>query len=78
MVDSSFRHAAAVTKSDTADLPAASDWLSFSNTGAQTLKITTLGGEEVTITLPSGMYPIRATKVWSTGTSVTNIVEYWN
>jgi hypothetical protein len=27
--------------------------------------------------LPSGMWPIRATRVWSTGTSVTSIVCYW-
>jgi hypothetical protein len=31
----------------------------------------------VSIILPSGMWPIRATRVWSTGTTVTSIVCYW-
>jgi hypothetical protein len=71
-------HAALVTASDTVDLPAGSSSLSFSNTGSQTLHITTLGGEDITITgLASGMWPIRAKRVWSTGTTVTNIVAYW-
>jgi hypothetical protein len=71
-------HAAPVTPSDSANLPAGTDYLSFVNTGGtQTLQITTLGGEVVSILLPSGMWPIRATRVWSTGTSVTSIVCYW-
>lgn len=71
-------HATAVAPSDTQSLPAGSMWLSFVNTGAQTLQITTVGGEVVAgIILPSGMWPIRAQRVWNTGTSVTNIVAYW-
>lgn len=70
-------HAAAVTPSDTLPLTAASTWLSFANSGTQTLKITTVSGEVISITLPSGMYPLRASQVWSTGTTVTNIVGYW-
>lgn len=71
-------HAAVIAPSDTVDLGAATLWLSFTNSGAQTLKINTVGGETVTITgLPSGMYPLRATRVWSTGTTVTNIAGYW-
>lgn len=69
-------HAAAVTPSDTVNI-AASEWLSFANTGTQTLSITTIGGERVSILLPSGMWRIRASRVWSTGTSVTAIVAYW-
>ena len=71
-------HAAPVTPSDTQNLPNGSDYLSFVNSGSQTLKITTLGGEVVSgIVLPSGMYPIRATQVWATGTTVTSVFTYW-
>jgi hypothetical protein len=70
-------HAATVTPSDSANLPAGSDYLSFANSGTQTLHITTLGGEDVSILLPAGMWPIRAKQVWSTGTTVTSIVCYW-
>jgi hypothetical protein len=72
-------NAAAVTPSDTAALPCGSAWLSFVNAGSQTLQITTVGGQIVSgIALPSGMWPIRAAKVWQTGTTVTNIVAYWD
>jgi hypothetical protein len=71
-------HAILVTASDTVNLPCGSSYLSFTNSGAQTIHLTTEGGEDITITgLPTGMYPIRATRVWSTGTNVTNIVAYW-
>lgn len=72
-------HAQAVVPSDTDALRVPSTHLSFANTGAQTLLIDTVGGEiGVSITLPSGMWPICATKVYATGTTVTDIVEYWN
>lgn len=72
-------HAAAVTPSDSANLSIPAAWLSFTNSGTQTLKIDTVGGEVgVTITLPSGMYRIPAKKVYATGTTVTNIVQYWD
>jgi hypothetical protein len=70
-------HALAVTPSDTLDLGQITQYLSFANTGAQTLHITTVAGEDVSILLPAGMWPIRARRVWSTGTSVTSIVAYW-
>jgi hypothetical protein len=72
-------HAAPVTPSDTVNLACASLWLSFTNSGAQTLTITTLGGETLTITglATAILHPIRANRVWSTGTTVTNIVAYW-
>jgi len=72
-------HAINVTPSDTAQLPSASLWLSFTNSGAQTITITTLGGETLTLTglATAVLHPIRARQVWSNGTSVTNIVAYW-
>jgi hypothetical protein len=82
-------HAVSVTPSDpgsdpdTGVLPAGSDWLSFTNyTTPVAMRITTLGGEVVSILLPSGMWPIRAKRVWATGTTtgangIQNIVCYW-
>ncbi|RQZ08904.1 hypothetical protein DF105_00955 [Burkholderia stagnalis] len=70
-------HAQAVTPSDSTPVPATA-YLSFTNSGTQVLVIDTVGGEQnVSITLPSGMYPIRATKIHAAST-VTNIVAYWD
>jgi hypothetical protein len=71
-------HAAAVTVpgSGKVAIPGTS-WLSFANSGSQILVIDAVGGEQqVSITLPSGMWPIRAAAVYST-TTVTAIVAYW-
>ena len=74
-----MQHAVNVTPSDTQALPAGTDFISFANSGSQTLTITTVGGEQrVSIVLPSGMWPIRASQVWATGTTVTSIVAYWH
>lgn len=70
-------HAEAISPSDTAPLGAATEWIAFVNSGTQTLTVTMIGGETVAITLPSGMYAIRATQVWQTGTTVTAIVGFW-
>jgi hypothetical protein len=71
-------HAAAITPSDTADLAATTDFISFVNSGAQTLQVTTFSGETLAIgALPSGQYRMRVRRVWSTGTTVTSIVGYW-
>jgi len=69
--------AAAVTTSDTVDLPIASKRL-FVGTGG-TLKIDTVKGTTVTYAnVPSGSYVnVRAARVWATGTSASDIVaEY--
>ena len=71
-------HAQAVAPSDSSNLHNPSQWLSFVNSGTQTLTIDTPGGETgVSILLPSGMWPISASKVYATGTTVTSIVSYW-
>ncbi len=70
-------HALAVVPSDSVDIGHVTNYLSFVNSGTQTLRITTMGGEDVSILLPSGMWPIRAARVWSTGTTVTSIMAYW-
>lgn len=73
-------HAANVTPSDTQNLPAGTDYVSFINSGTQTIQITTLGGEIIALSgLASGaLHPIRATRVWATNTTVTNVVVYWH
>jgi hypothetical protein len=60
----------------TGTLPTASTWLSFVNGGSGSLTITTLGGESVTLSLPSGMYPIRAAAI--TANTMTNLVAWWS
>ena len=72
-------HAQVVVPSDTEPLRVPSTHLSFVNTGTQTITIDTIGGEAgIAIALPSGMYPLCASKVYATGTTVTDIVQYWD
>lgn len=77
------KHAQAVTPSDTLGLRFPSSFLSWANaTGSVstgTVYVDTVGGEvNVAITLPQGMYPICVTKVYSTNTTATDIVAYWD
>lgn len=68
-----------VTPSDSTDLAHVTRGISFATAGA--LKITTLRG--TTIIIPSGalaagiIHPIRATRIWSTGTTAATIVAWW-
>ncbi len=69
--------AAAVTPSDTANLP--TDCKRLWVGGAGNVKLTTVGGSTVTYTaVPAGTYlQVRAQQVFATGTTATNIVaEY--
>jgi hypothetical protein len=71
-------HAQIITPSDSAGLGYATEFISFTNSGVQTLKVDTVGGEVgVSLILPTGQYRMRVTKVYATGTNVTNIVGYW-
>lgn len=36
-----------------------------------TVKVTTVDGTDLTLTLPIGLYPTRVKQLWSTGTSFT-------
>jgi hypothetical protein len=77
-----LKHARGVTPSDINPLPHPSTHLSFgSGSGAisgGTLVIDSVGGEIATsISLPAGLWPICATKVYATNTTATNIVAYW-
>jgi hypothetical protein len=70
-------NAAAVTPSDTANLPTSSKRLWVGTAG--NVKVTTVGGSTVTYdNVPSGAYlQVRAQQVFATGTTASNIVaEY--
>lgn len=69
-------HAAAVTPDDATDLTTAPRAL-FLGAGGD-VKVTMVGGETVTFTnAPQGYNPLRVTRVWSTGTTATNITAVW-
>jgi hypothetical protein len=78
-IDGDITHLALVTTDDVNDLAFVSRAIYI--TVAGTLKVTTLGGE--TITIPSGAlavgapHPIRATRIWATGTTATGIMVGW-
>lgn len=67
-------HAAAITPNDGADLANTTRGIYVGGSG--NLKVTMVGGEQVTFTgLAAGIiHPIRAARVWSTGTTATSIV----
>lgn len=78
--------AAAVTPSNTVDIPSVSTQDGSGNNGCVlyvgtggTLKVTTIGGDEVTFTgIVSGTFvPVQVLRVWATGTSAQNIVALW-
>jgi hypothetical protein len=75
--------AAAVTPSNTANIPAVTGGTNngcvlYVGAGG-TLKVTTIGGDEVTfVGVPAGTFiPVHVVKVWATGTSATSIVALW-
>lgn len=69
-------HAASVTPSDDTDLASAARAL-YVGTGGD-VKLSTIHGESVTFSnVPVGILPIRATRVYSTGTTATDIVALW-
>ena len=73
-LESPGEHAIAVTPNDSVDLTYVTRGIYVGGTG--TLKVTMLGGEAVTFTgLAAGViHPIRASRIWSTGTSATTIL----
>lgn len=64
---------AAVIPSDTADLAEVSRAINVAESG--TMHITTIDGTTATIFVVAGIaFPIRATRIWSTNTTATNII----
>jgi len=69
-------HAASVTPSDSVDLSNVSRWVIIGTAGA--LKVTTKGGDTVTMgNVPAGFLPIQVTRIWSTGTTASNLTVLW-
>ncbi len=68
-------HAAAVTPADDADLTPTAKCLLIATGGD--IKITTEGGDEVTLTVPAGYLLVKVTRVWATGTTATGITAIW-
>jgi len=78
--------AAAVTPSDTVDIPSVSTQAGTGNNGCVLyvgvggdVKVTTAGGDTVVfVGLLAGMFlPVQVLKVWATNTTATDIVALW-
>lgn len=72
-----FDHAKEITPSDTADLSTVASFLMSSTGTGGNFRVTTVGGETVTIYSFNGNLPLRCTRVWATGTTVAGIVALW-
>jgi len=69
-------HAASVTPSDTEDLTTPARGLYVGTPGD--VKVITIHGETVTFpNVPVGILPVRATRVYDTDTTATDIVALW-
>jgi hypothetical protein len=78
--------AATVTPSNSADIPSVSTQDGSGNIGcvlyiggAGNIRVTTAGGDDVTFNgvLAGTFFPVQVVKVWSTGTTATNIIALW-
>lgn len=76
-LDSPAENAAAVTPNDGADLTTATRYVYIGGAGA--MKVDMVGGQTVTFTglLAGNVYRLRVTRIYATGTTVTNIVALW-
>ncbi|MEL6959404.1 MAG: hypothetical protein AAGL89_10680 [Pseudomonadota bacterium] len=62
-----------VSPDDGVDLPEVSRAINVATTGA--VRITTVGGTTATIYVAAGMaFPVRAKRIWQTGTDATGVV----
>jgi hypothetical protein len=69
----------AVTTSDTVDLSTLSTGLWIGGAGSGNLTVTMANGSKLAFAgIAAGtLLPIRVSRVWATGTDVTNIVALW-
>ena len=72
--ESPIEFAVAITPDDATDIATVSRAIYVGVSG--NVKVTLLGGEDITfVSLAAGVFhPIRATRIWSTGTTATSIV----
>lgn len=72
-LESPASHLSAVTPNDAADLAMTSRALNVAQSGL--VQITTTGGTtEVVYIVAGSAFPVRATRVWATGTTASGIV----
>ncbi|GFE52462.1 hypothetical protein So717_42150 [Roseobacter cerasinus] len=63
----------AIVPSDSADLPRATRAINVSSAGV--VRVTTVNGDEAQVYVAAGIaFPLRARRVWATGTDATGIV----
>lgn len=74
-VDSPAANAALVTPNDNDDLVDATRSIYVGSAG--TLRVTTVGGQTLTLPSLSGWLPLRVTRIHATGTTATSIVAFW-
>lgn len=71
-LESPATHLAEATPSDTEDLPMASRGINVATSGS--VRLTSVSGQIGTIYVGAGIaFPIRARRIWATGTSATGI-----
>lgn len=72
-LESPATHLEEVTPSDAVNLANVSRALNVATSGS--VRITTCGGDIATVTIAAGTaFPVRACRVWATGTTATGIV----
>ena len=72
-LESPASHLATVVPSDTTDLAVTSRALNVAQSGF--VRVTTIGGDVETVFVAAGSaFPVRAQRIWSTGTTATNVV----
>lgn len=75
-LSSSFRGGAAITPNDSADLPRTCKAIWVGGTGA--IKVTTVDGDTLTFAaVPVGFFPVKAKRVFATGTAATSLIAVW-
>jgi hypothetical protein len=68
-------HAAAVTPSDTTDLTTNARGLLIATAG--NLKVTMVGGEEITLPVQAGYNPLQVSRVWAAGKTCGDVYALW-
>lgn len=72
-LESPAAYLAAVTPDDSADLPVAGRAINVATDGS--VRVTTVGGTTGTVYIAAGgVFPVRASRIWATGTTATGIV----
>lgn len=71
--------AASITPNDSVDLPNYARMIYVGEGGStKDIKLTTLNGDTVTLrNVPTGILMVQAKRVWSAGTTATELVALW-